>query len=146
MAGSVLLTTIVVQSFKNIIFSNIVRPAKLFSGIYDLHLVQGVEMHHYGSFPSGHTASAFGIFFMATLIEKNNRLKFLFFVIALITAYSRVYLSQHFLLDIYFGSLISIIFTFFMFYWGMKWKNDKLNNSLEDSPLASFFEDKSVNR
>ncbi len=130
MAGSVLMTTVVVQSFKRLIFPEIVRPSEYFSGFYELYIVPGVDMHHFNSFPSGHTASAFGIFFMATLMTKNKNLKSIFFIIALITAYSRVYLSQHFLVDIYFGSLISIVICLLMFYWGMKWGNPKLDNSI----------------
>ncbi len=130
MAGNVFLTTVVVQGFKRIIFSDSVRPSNFFSGIYELHLISGVDMHSFKSFPSGHTASAFGIFFMVALITKNNGLKFLFLITAFLTAYSRVYLSQHFLVDIFFGSLISTVFTFLMFYFGMKWQNKGLDRSL----------------
>ncbi len=130
MAANVFLTTFVVQGFKRIIFKGMSRPFNYFSGTYELHLIPGVDMHSFNSFPSGHSASAFGIFFMAALITKNNSLKFIFFVIALLTAYSRVYLSQHFLTDIYFGSLISSVFTFIMFYFGMKWQKKALDNSL----------------
>ena len=130
MDGNVFIVTIVVQSFKKIFFSDMVRPANVFSDIYELYLVPGVNIHHFNSFPSGHTASAVGIFFMPSLMTKNKSLQFLFFLIALLTAYSRVYLSQHFLVDIYFGSLISTIICLLMFYWGMKWRNSKLDHSL----------------
>lgn len=128
--ASVLFTTIVVQTLKRLIFSDSLRPEKYFSGIYELHLVAGVKMHHFNSFPSGHTASAFGLFFLAALICKNNMLKLLFFVISLLTACSRVYLSQHFLVDIYFGSIISMLIVFFMYNWGIKWENPKLDASV----------------
>ena len=130
MAGSVLLTTIVVQSFKRLILPDIVRPSAYFSGFYELYFVPGVKILSAHSFPSGHSASAFALFFMAALISKSNTWKFLFMLIALITAFSRVYLSHHFLVDIYFGSLISIVICLLMFYWGMKWSNPKLDNSL----------------
>jgi membrane-associated phospholipid phosphatase len=130
MLGNVFITTVVVQVLKRVIFAETLRPTKYFSGIYDLHLVDGVKMHSFNSFPSGHTATAFGLFFMAALISKNNWLKLLFFVLALLAAYSRVYLSQHFLVDIYFASIISVAFTFFMYYWGTTWKNPKLDNAL----------------
>ncbi|MEN8122892.1 MAG: phosphatase PAP2 family protein [Bacteroidota bacterium] len=130
MVGSVFITTLVVQSFKRFILPDIVRPAAFFSNVYELYVVPGVKILTAHSFPSGHSATAFSIFLMAALISKNNTLKFLFFLIALIVAYSRVYLSHHFIVDIYFGSLISIIINLFMFYWGSKWHNPKLNNSL----------------
>ena len=130
MLGNVLITTVVVQVLKRVIFAGSFRPIKYFSGIYDLHLVEGVKMHSFNSFPSGHTATAFALFFMAALISKNNLLKLLFFVFALLAAYSRVYLSQHFLVDIYFASIISMTITLFMYYWGTTWKNPKLDNAL----------------
>ena len=129
--GSVILTTFVVQLFKRVILPLEMRPKVILADVYDLYLVPGVEVLIKRSFPSGHSASAFGIFFMAALISKNNNLKFLFLLIAVLVAYSRVYLSHHFLVDIYAGSLISTVFTFLMFYFGMKWKNKGLDKSLK---------------
>ncbi len=129
-AGTVLFATLVVQSFKRFILPDIDRPAAFLENIYELYFVPGVKILTSHSFPSGHSTSAFGIFFMAALISKSNILKFIFFLIAILIAYSRVYLSHHFLVDIYFGSLISVIISLLMFNWGMKWKNSKLDNSL----------------
>jgi membrane-associated phospholipid phosphatase len=45
--------------------------------------------------------------------------KFCWFILALLAAFSRTYLSQHWLVDIYFGSLIGFsfsVFFYFMFY------------------------------
>ena len=130
MLVNVFLTTVVVQTLKRIVFEGSMRPSKYFSGLYELHLVDGVKMHHFNSFPSGHTATAFALFFMAALISKNNYLKLIFFTFAFLAAFSRVYLSQHFLVDIYTGSIISMIITFILFYWGLKWKNPKLDGSV----------------
>ncbi len=119
--------TIIVHTFKHIIFSDVCRPSMYFAKCSEtLHYVEGVKLHTSHSFPSGHTASAFTIFFILALICKNNILKFTFFVITLLAAYSRVYLSQHFLIDIYFGSIIAVSTIFFCYLWIMNWKNPKL--------------------
>lgn len=130
MLGSVFFATIVVQLFKRVIYAGEPRPRLFFKEIQELYFVPGVRVHLINSFPSGHTSTAFGLFFMAALITKNNSLKLLFFIAALLVAVSRMYLSQHFLVDTYFGSLIGTIFTGLMFYVGMKWSNPRLDNSL----------------
>ena len=68
-------------------------------------------MHSFHSFPSGHTAVAFGLFCLLALISSNKMIGVVCFFIALFVAFSRVYLSQHFFLDIYIGSLIGVVAT-----------------------------------
>ena len=138
MLSSVFFTTIVIQVLKRVVFAALPRPVVYFLGIHDLYFVPDVKMLLIYSFPSGHSASAFGVFFMLALITKNSSLKFLYFVLAFLISYSRVYLSQHFLVDIYFGSLISVFFCAVMFYLGMKLKNPKFDNSLSDVILRGI--------
>lgn len=94
------------QLLKRTFFMNEERPTKYFEDIAQLHLVSGVEQLSMKSFPSGHTTTAFAIMVCFALLVRNNILKLLFFVLAALIAYSRVYLSQHFLTDILAGSLI----------------------------------------
>lgn len=108
--GFVILS-LIVQIMKHLIFSDALRPAKYFEGIEDIYIVPGIEMHSFNSFPSGHTAVAFGLFCLLTLISSNKMLGVIYFFIALLVAFSRVYLSLHFFLDIYFGSIIGVIAT-----------------------------------
>ena len=108
--GFVILS-LIVQIMKHLIFSDAVRPAKYFEGIEDIYIVSGLEMHSYNSFPSGHTAVAFGLFCLLALISSNKMLGVVYFLLALSVAFSRVYLSQHFFPDIYFGSLIGVVAT-----------------------------------
>lgn len=61
------------------------------------------------SFPSGHATSAFAVFTCLALLTKNSYLKIIFFIIAVIAAFSRTYLSQHWLVDVTIGSLIGTI-------------------------------------
>lgn len=111
------------------------RPVKVFEDYPDLvlPLVQGVDMHHSNSFPSGH-ASTFFMFCTCCVIvlayyysRKDRpaifRSQVLFdiamvvlLVLAVLGAFSRVYLSQHFLSDVCVGSIIGLVTPFLMFY------------------------------
>jgi membrane-associated phospholipid phosphatase len=72
------------------------------------HQVPGVELHLLHSFPSGHATTAFALFFLLALINQNKGLQIFFLIAALIAAFSRVYLSQHFLSDVLAGSAIGM--------------------------------------
>lgn len=81
----------------------------------DLHYVPGVENWWYDSFPSGHTTVAFAFFFAVALCIRSKKKAILFFFAAIAVGYSRIYLSQHFLLDVFTGSIIGTIFTLIIF-------------------------------
>lgn len=101
-----LLTLITVFVTKKIIFNGIPRPYKYFEGTDVLHLVDGVKMHSMNSFPSGHTITAFAIFMIVAFVIKNRYLQTLFVMMAILAGFSRVYLSQHFMIDVFFGAII----------------------------------------
>lgn len=107
-------TTVSVMKFQ--IFDGADRPAKYFENIYQLRLVPGVDMHFHNSMPSGHTATAFCVFTVFALVSWNKRLGFLFFMIAALAGFSRIYLSQHFLNDVFVGSLIGVFLAVLVYY------------------------------
>ena len=107
--AGIIVSGIVVHFLKLVVFPGLMRPVKLMEGIYALHLAEGVKMLRYHSFPSGHSATAFALFFSLALISERNIVKFVFFLLALCVACSRVYLSEHFVIDILFGSIIGVI-------------------------------------
>ena len=126
-----LITAGVVNLFKKVLLDDMYRPSKYFE-LYEsakLHLVEGVNLHSLQSFPSGHTAAAFSVFFFLALISENKFLKFVMFLFAITVAYSRVYISQHFLIDITVGSIIAVIIMIFTFIWVKGWKKSWLDNS-----------------
>ncbi len=86
------------------------RPSVVFRHL-DLHFVKGVDILSSNSFPSGHTVSAFSLFFLLSIFTKNKAWGIVFFLLALSVGLSRVYLSLHFFVDIYFGSIIGVFFT-----------------------------------
>jgi len=103
------------QLLKRTFFIKSQRPTIFFEDIAQLHLVSGVEQLSWKSFPSGHSTTAFAIMICFAILCKNNTLKFLFFILAALIAYSRVYLSQHFLNDILAGSFIGTITGLWMY-------------------------------
>jgi len=125
-----LLITLVVQVGKHLLFPHTLRPVEWFKENANLYLVPGVSVHSFHSFPSGHAATAFGLFFMLCLLTPRHFIKGLWVSLALLTAFSRVYLSQHFLIDIIGGSLIGLFITFFTYYYFSKFASDKFNGSL----------------
>jgi membrane-associated phospholipid phosphatase len=99
---------------KYILYPNTFRPHSAFGYFVKevkLNLVDGVEMVAIRSFPSGHALSAFALFFCLIFMTKNHALKALFFVLAFVSSFSRLYLSQHWLIDVYVGSLIGVAFS-----------------------------------
>lgn len=102
---------------KSTLFYGTPRPKWYFTNVekFDLHYVPGVENWLYDSFPSGHTTVAFAFFFSIALCVKQTKLPLLFFFVALAVGYSRIYLSQHFLLDVFFGSIIGTVGTLIVF-------------------------------
>ena len=126
-----LVTAGIVNLFKKVLLDDMYRPSKYFE-LYEsaqLHLIEGVKLHSLQSFPSGHTATAFSVFFFLALILKSKPLKFSMFLLTIIVAYSRVYISQHFLMDITAGSMIAVIVMFFTFLWANRWTKEWLDGS-----------------
>ena len=134
------------------------RPISAFENYSDamLPLVQGVDMHYSNSFPSGHASTFFVFCTCCALILayhykhqdiQNSRRTWLLMnllmlslvVLAALGGYSRVYLSQHFLLDVCVGSIIGFVSPCLFFYFagqkirqiGMKairWKENRARN------------------
>ena len=132
---SFLSSSLVVQLLKRLVFTNYPRPVKYFEDtVHTLYLIPGLKYHSWFSFPSGHSATAFALFTGLALIVKNQGLKLVFFLIACITAYSRVYLSQHFLVDIIAGSAIGIFCALISHYW-----ISGIEKNWMDSPVYKVF-------
>lgn len=83
----------------------------------DLQKVDGVVLHTgFSSFPSGHTMSAFAIFsLLAFFASHSKRQIFLFVSLAILVAASRVYLIQHFVEDVWMGSLLGVMLAYIIF-------------------------------
>lgn len=75
------------------------------------------EQHSHFSFPSGHSTAAFSLFLFLTLISQNKNWGYFFGFMAVIIAFSRTYLSQHYFIDTLVGSIIGSAVTFIVFYF-----------------------------
>jgi membrane-associated phospholipid phosphatase len=107
--SSVIISTLITQGFKNFIFTHEPRPTKAIADTSLIHVVDSVYVSTINSFPSGHTSSAFCIYLIfCLLINKKWWLPVGLFY-ALLVAYSRIYLAQHFPLDIAGGIIVAII-------------------------------------
>lgn len=87
------------------------RPATYFKemGVDLPETVDGVKLRTaYNSFPSGHTSAAFA-FFTCLALMTPRKFAPLWMTAAWAVAYSRIYLSQHFLEDILLGSIIGVL-------------------------------------
>ena len=138
-AFSYLISALIVQGLKHGVFSEAMRPVRFFQETdFSLHLVDGVHQHSYLTFPSGHLACAFAVFIWLALLIKRPVLAVFFVLVALMVAFSRIYLSQHFLLDVFVGSMLGSAAAFLAYYWVRKWNPAWLNRSLlsfKDSKL-----------
>jgi membrane-associated phospholipid phosphatase len=134
---SLLSSGLLAQIFKRLFFPGAMRPAKFFenSDLY-IHYVEGVNLHHFKSFPSGHTTSAFALMISLAILTNNKGLKILFLLIAYLAGFSRMYLSQHFMVDVYVGAIFGLVFAFLMAFLVQKYIADK---KWSDMSILSFF-------
>lgn len=107
-AFSGILTLLLTGFFKKIVFKGMPRPIEFFGKDNALHLIEGVKMAHWNSFPSGHTMAAFAIATVLIYTTTNFYLRLLYLLLAILAGFSRVYLSQHFMMDILAGSALGI--------------------------------------
>ncbi|MBN1188033.1 MAG: phosphatase PAP2 family protein [Bacteroidales bacterium] len=125
--ASYLSSGLISQLLKRVIFDDWLRPAAYCDSC---HFIEGVKLHFQHSFPSGHTVTAFALFLCLSYFIGNKSLQVLFFLLALIIGYSRIYLSQHFFTDVYFGAVIGVIFAFFSILRIQNVKAEWLDNSI----------------
>jgi membrane-associated phospholipid phosphatase len=124
------ISALITQSLKHFVFEDVVRPKKFFEGLQELYFVPGIDNHMYHSFPSGHSTCAFALYFSFCLIVKKRIYKLLFFIMAILTGYSRVYLSQHFFEDVYAGSIIGVCTALLVFYFVQHKKHAWMDKSI----------------
>ena len=137
-ATSIACSELTTQIIKHIVQAP--RPITWFTEHFpdiQLPLVDGVRMNHYISFPSGHTTSFFALFFVLSIIATENlaakrpysvAIQLLLFIAAALGGYSRIYLCQHFALDVFGGIVVGLListlcYAIFSRYEDKKWYN-----------------------
>lgn len=101
---SFLISGIAVQIIKNL--TNSPRPKLFFESGQYLHFIDGISLANNSSFPSGHTATAFAIATVMAVMLKDKSWQLLILIATVLVGYSRIYLAQHFLLDVMIGAII----------------------------------------
>lgn len=87
------------------------RPGRYFTEVSRIHKVRDQPLTGNNSFPSGHTTTAFAMFAMLALFTGSHILQLCYFLMALLVAYSRIYLGQHFFKDVYAGAILGYLCT-----------------------------------
>lgn len=87
------------------------RPAMFLKNSNYPYFIDHVTLHNFHSFPSGHTTSAFALVAILAFALKNKKYAIPLVALGAMVGYSRIYLGQHFLLDVTVGSFIGVIFS-----------------------------------
>ena len=87
------------------------RPAHYLADDPSFHSVSWLPLAYHNAFPSGHTTSAFALACTIALFAKNKNWGRIALGLAILCAYSRIYLGQHFADDVWFGSVLGVSFS-----------------------------------
>ncbi|WP_028296472.1 phosphatase PAP2 family protein [Olivibacter sitiensis] len=105
LVGSMLYTGLYTQVLKVIVQAP--RPYVYFQEIkQSIYTIDHYTLENSLSFPSGHTTCVFSLAICLSCIWKGNIAQCITFFVAVLVAFSRVYLSQHFVVDLMAGSVI----------------------------------------
>ena len=143
-ALTIIFQAILVSIFKRGIYKGLERPLAFFNEDVSLNFVEGVDVHSFNTFPSGHTVTAFAIFALLYIVIKNKGVivSTILFMIAFLVGLSRVYLLQHFVVDAYFGAIFGILSVLIpMYFLEMMFTSGRLK-SFENSSLRTTIQKK----
>ena len=110
---------------KKLFFNDVYRPAYYFqqNGI-DIYLIDDYKMQEFYTFPSGHSLIAVIIAMTMCTLTQKRWLQLLFSCNFILIAYSRMYLSKHFMLDTIGGATLAF-FTFIFVYYLLNQQSKK---------------------
>lgn len=141
-SAAMLLSALFTQVVKHIVVAP--RPLTWFGEHMpdvQLPLVEGVDVHAIYSFPSGHTTSFFALAFVLSIVATKKLSRFsltlsstlqaILVALAALGGYSRIYLCQHFALDVFAGALVGTLITLLCYavlhrYEGQNWYNYRI--------------------
>lgn len=118
---------------KRWVFGDFPRPGAVLDHTL-LYFVPGVQVHDHFSFPSGHTTTIFCLAMLLSLVSGSRLFSLTMLVIALLVGYSRIYLLQHFLMDVAGGAVVGTLTTvvcwnIFQRYGHAPWLDRRLKKS-----------------
>jgi membrane-associated phospholipid phosphatase len=109
-----LVSALVAQVLKNIF--SMPRPKQYFPAGQYSYFIDGVTHIGFASFPSGHSTSVFAMATLLAIFDGNKKGNILYLLVAVAVGYSRIYLGQHFLVDVLVGSVIGTL-TAVLIHW-----------------------------
>ena len=122
---------LVIQGIKEIVHAP--RPleyygngmSKVYTDAAWIHIRQQWPHLFERSFPSGHAGSIFSTCcFLSMILPRGwGRAGLALFFVAILVAYSRMYLAAHFYADIFVGSMLGTLITIFCFAMMRRWSN-----------------------
>ena len=105
--ASLIICTLLTHFLKRVVFPDDMRPIVAL-GKEHVRVIDGLKINTRNSFPSGHTSTAFTLALLMAYIVRGIFWVFFFPLVAFFVGYSRVYLAQHFVTDVFAGMLIGI--------------------------------------
>lgn len=111
------LSALCVQGLKHSWFASEDRPSAFAEQLGAMDWVSGVELHRHFSFPSGHSTAAFAMCFALAVLLNRKAGAFALALLAALLAFSRIYLSQHFLRDAAAGSALGLGVALLVWWW-----------------------------
>jgi len=114
--------------FKLWIFDGLARPLVYFGRQnIPLQLVDGVQVHSYNTFPSGHTITAFSSILLFRFVFTNlkNWQEFILVFFAIACGLSRIILVQHWPQDVLGGMVLGLLAGYLGVYLGFKFCLEK---------------------
>jgi len=132
-----LIISILVTVLKRHYFPEFYRPVVYFEFTEVLRLVPAYDPPLLYTFPSGHTATAYSVFFYLSVLSKNRYLKFILFCMAALVSFSRIYLSAHFPFDVVAGSCIAVSIIILVYYFSRRIKSSWLDRKIAFKPKIS---------
>ena len=128
--ASFVVSGLLAQFLKRVVFPGVLRPAAYLDQMPGLELVNGIDLHHTLGFPSGHTTTAFAVLVLTGFLTGRRYAVFVGMLAAILAGLSRVYLSQHFLIDVLAGSLLGVFSALFFYWYFHNFKSAWLDRSL----------------
>ncbi len=123
-----LVTSLIAQILKQVFFAQHYRPFKVLAGQYSLHVPDGVQTLANNSFPSGHAVTVFALATFLILAFSIRKMVVAVLLLAWLIVYSRIYLTHHYPIDVWVGSIIGVVGTLLIFWLLAPYFQNKFGN------------------